>query len=66
MTTERERLQTLNDRLHELELRLPLPHERPILEVAREALLAEIRALAGRLQREYWRPMPVACLASAR
>ncbi len=53
---ERSRLQLLMDRLHDLELRIGLPHERAILEVARSALHAEIHTLAHRLgERDYWR-----------
>ncbi|HEU4418517.1 MAG TPA: hypothetical protein VFT55_06230 [Planctomycetota bacterium] len=53
---EHNRLQLLMNRLHDLELRLALPHERAILEVARDALQQEIRTLAHRMgEEDYWR-----------
>ncbi|HEX6810026.1 MAG TPA: hypothetical protein VF384_00260 [Planctomycetota bacterium] len=58
---ERYRLQILMTRLHDLELRLGVPHERAILEVARTALQQEIRALAHRIgEEDYWRHCPAA------
>ncbi|HZN41883.1 MAG TPA: hypothetical protein VFD82_23970 [Planctomycetota bacterium] len=53
---EHNRLQILMNRLHDLELRIGLPHERAILEVARTALQHEISALAHRIgEEDYWR-----------
>ena len=49
MSAELDRLQLLLDRLHCLELWVPPPHERPIVEVARAALVDEVRELARRL-----------------
>jgi hypothetical protein len=49
MTTDRERLQMLLMRLRELELRLPLPHERAILEVARQSLREQVSLLSHRM-----------------
>ena len=66
MCPDHDRLETLLDRLRELELRIPPSHERPIVEVARAALTAEIRGLAGRLaRRDYLRARPARGLASA-
>ena len=57
---ERNRLQLLMNRLHDLELRLGLPHERAILEVARAALQQEISVLAHRIgEEDYWQHTPV-------
>ena len=54
--SERNRLQILMNRLHALELRLGLPHERAILEVARAAVQQEVSALAHRIgEEDYWR-----------
>lgn len=59
------RLESLLDRLRMLERRIPLPHERPILEVARAALAEEVSALSRRLHGdEYWRTPKGARLAS--
>lgn len=49
MNTDSVRLQMLLERLGELERRLPLPYERPILDVARAALREEISSLSHRL-----------------
>lgn len=49
MSADLDRLQTLLDHLQRLELWVPPPHERPIVDVAREALADEIRELARRL-----------------
>ena len=49
MTTDRERLQMLLMRMRELDLRLPLPHERAIVEVARQALREQLTQLSHRL-----------------
>lgn len=64
MSPDHDRLQSLLDRLCVLELRIPMPHERAIHEVAQRALAEQIRALSQCLQRgAYWRP-PQASLAS--
>jgi len=49
MSSDHEHLQLLLERLRAFELRLPLPHERPIVEIARAALSAEIAQLSHRL-----------------
>jgi hypothetical protein len=49
MTTDRERLQMLLMRMRELELRLPLPHERAILDVARQAVREQLSQLSHSL-----------------
>jgi hypothetical protein len=55
MSADRNRLQSLLDRLRALELRIPLPHERAILEVARTAVAGEILTLTRRLHgNDYW------------
>lgn len=60
MTTDHDRLHDLLERLHRLELHVPQPHERPIVEVGRRALAEQIRLLAHRLHRaDYLHPVPV-------
>lgn len=49
--SDRERIQKLSRRLREIERREVASWQRPILEVAREALLAEISALARSVAR---------------
>ena len=49
--TDRDKIQKLNERLQEMERRTVAHWERPILEVARHALLAEISALGRSLAR---------------
>jgi len=49
--SDRERIQNLSRRLREMERRDVASWERPILEVARAALLAEISALARSVAR---------------
>jgi hypothetical protein len=57
MTTDRERLATILRHLQDFELRLPLPHERPALEVAKQALREEAKRLAHRFSAlDYLRP----------
>lgn len=57
MSPDLNRLQTLLERLHNLELRIALPHERPILDVARNAVAEQIRMLSQGLARgDYCRP----------
>ena len=51
MSPDLNRLQTLLDRLHNLELRIPLAHERPILDVARAAVAEQISTLSQGLTR---------------
>lgn len=64
MTSDRERLQLLLGRLHDLERRLPLPHERAILDVARSALRQEVSRLAHALHDlRYTRPDISHCVA---
>jgi hypothetical protein len=46
MIPDRERLQMMLVRLRELDLRLPLPHERAIVEVARQALREQVSLLS--------------------
>jgi hypothetical protein len=59
MPADRNRLESLLDRLRALELRIPKPHERAILEVARTALAGEILTVARRLHGDdYWRAVP--------
>lgn len=59
--TDHQRLATILQRLHDFELRLPLPHERPAIEVARQALREEAKALAQRLHAlDYLRPARLA------
>jgi len=48
---DRERIHELSRRLREMERRDVATWERPILEVARQALSAEIRTLARNLSR---------------
>jgi hypothetical protein len=56
MNADRERLAHLLTRLRDFDLRLPPPHERGIVEVARMALREEISVLASRLREgSYWR-----------
>ncbi|MFY9342473.1 MAG: hypothetical protein WAT39_08280 [Planctomycetota bacterium] len=56
MTADHIRLATLLRHLHDLELRLPPPHERPAVEVARAALRAEVSRLSQTLHaRDYLR-----------
>lgn len=50
MSAELQRLETLLERLHHLELRVPPPHERAIVEVARAALAERVRALSAGLR----------------
>lgn len=59
-----EKLDLLQNRLRELELRRPAAHERPILAVARTALGEEIARLGQQMvQRAYWRrPRPASAL----
>ena len=53
---DQQKLEVLKQRLNELELRIPAVTERPIVEVARIAILEEITAIGHRLQRRgYWR-----------
>jgi hypothetical protein len=55
MSADRDRLELMLSRLRELELQLPLPHERPILETARLALREEASRLAHALHDlSYW------------
>jgi len=49
MSNDLVRLHELLQRLRELDLRLPLPHERPILDVARMSLCEEISRLSHAL-----------------
>ena len=57
MSPDLNRLQTLLERLHNLELCIPLPHERPIVDVARTAVAEQIRTLSQGLMRgDYLRP----------
>jgi len=66
MTTDHERLATILRHLDDFELRLPMPHERPALEVARQALREEARRLAHRLSAlDYLRPVRHAFAPSA-
>jgi hypothetical protein len=66
MSADLDRLQTLLDRLHRLELSIPLPHERSIHDVARAALAQRIRTLSLGLQHgSYWRPHAAAAAALA-
>ena len=59
MSADRNRLESLLDRLRALELRIPQPHERAILEVARTAVAGEILSLTRRLHGDdYWRAGP--------
>ncbi len=61
------RLATLQTRLRDLERRIPQPHERPIVEVARSALREAIVDLARRAGREdYWRASTAAVGVVAR
>jgi rhamnogalacturonyl hydrolase YesR len=56
MNPDHERLARLQTRLREFELQLPLPHERGIVEIARQALRDQIQALSRRLhEHAYWR-----------
>ncbi|MBM4061240.1 MAG: hypothetical protein FJ265_09115 [Planctomycetes bacterium] len=54
MSPDLTRLENLLELLRNLELRIPQPHERPILEVARRALAEEIRQESRRLQVNLW------------
>ncbi|MCA8974880.1 MAG: hypothetical protein KDC98_09160 [Planctomycetes bacterium] len=56
MSAIQDRLQFLLECLSNFELRVPEPHERPIVEVAKSALAEEIRVLERRLHGDYWRP----------
>ena len=59
--SDRERIQRLSQRLHEMEQREVANWERPILEVARQALRAEITALGrnvARWDKMFRRPRP--------
>lgn len=57
MNSDRDRLTFLTLHLYQLEHLLPLPHERPILEVARMALRDEICRISHRLHDlDYLRP----------
>jgi hypothetical protein len=49
MSADRDRLELMLARLRELELQLPLPHERPILEAARLLLREEVSRIAHAL-----------------
>ena len=49
MSPEHVRMQLLLARLGQLDLQLPAPHERAILEVARQALRDELQQLSHRL-----------------
>lgn len=49
MSTDLQRLESMLERLRRLELHVPLPHERSIVEVARRELGAQIRVLSHRL-----------------
>jgi len=56
---DQDRLSALMLRLREFELRLPLPHERSVVEVAKAALVEQIERLAHSLHDlDYWRPVP--------
>ena len=55
MLPDLNRLKLLLDRLRELELRMPAPHERPILEIGTLALRDEVTRLAHALHdNSYW------------
>ncbi len=60
--SDSERIQKLSQRLREMEQRKVATWERSILEVARQALLAEITTLgrsAARWDKMFRRPRPV-------
>ena len=66
MSTDHDRLSALLLHLHAFELRLPLPHERPVIEAAKAALLEEIQRLAHSLHDlGYWRPAAVRARAAS-
>lgn len=66
MSTDLHHLETLIERLRRLELHVPPAHERPIVEVARQALGEKIRALGERLHaRSYLRGTPHEATAAA-
>lgn len=55
MLPDLDRLKQLLERLRELEMRLPAPHEEPILEVGKLALREEVTRLAHALHdNSYW------------
>ncbi len=55
MLPDLARLKQLLNRLRELEMRLPAPHETAILEVSRHALRDEVTRLAHALHdNSYW------------
>jgi len=65
MLADHNRLTLLLRRLDEFELRLALPHERPVVEAAKTALLDEIQRLAHALHDgAYWRTRKVSVRAA--
>ena len=65
MSADLQRLEILLERLHGLELRVPLPHERSVVEVARRELAEQVRTLSHRLHDlAYLRPAPAAPAAA--
>lgn len=58
MNPDQIRLESLLVHLRDLERTIPSPHDRPILEVARAALVREIRILSRSLHAtDYCRPV---------
>lgn len=66
MPPDQARLAVILQHLHDFELRLPMPHERPALEVARQTLREEASRIAHRLgDLDYLRPARLAAARSA-